>query len=125
MLSLKFKCVNVYAHDSIFTIVLVLFHCILDKCCQDRRAFIDAWGNEIRVVLDPFHALQRVVRAVKKHDVLAKEDQGFQDMFYRKLRCLIRRKDDRGEVRQEPTAPAQEIRANIKAFLKEYDSVLK
>ena len=31
---------------------------ILDNCCHDRKSFINAWGEEIRVVLDTFHAMQ-------------------------------------------------------------------
>ena len=68
--------------------------------------------------------LQRIIRSIKNDDLSGKS-KGYKFFFYRKIRLLFRRKDDRDEVRMKETASAEEIVSNINTFLEEYDEVLR
>lgn len=98
---------------------------ISDSCCKDRATIKEVFGEKVRVVLDSFHALQRVVRTVKKGDMIKEKKKGVRIMFFRKLRKVFRRKSDQGKERQEPTAEAQEIVANIDSLLSEFSDHLR
>ena len=92
-----------------------------DNCCSDRQSFEIGWGSPVRVVLDIFHALQRVTRTVKK-DSFADADK--RQIFFRNLRLLFRKKDDHGEKPLQATASESEIRLNISHLMEQFDDVL-
>ena len=85
----------------------------------------DVFGENVRVVLDTFHAIQRVVRTVKSGDLKDGNNKGKRILFFRRLRCLFRQSDDLGEKRLKPTTTADQIRQNVDDLLKEFQANIR
>lgn len=90
-----------------------------DCCCKDRGILQEVLGD-VRVCLDLFHAVQRVVRTVKKTDFKF-HGQSQRTLFFRQLRLLFRAKSDQDHRRTEPTPTATEIEDNITTFLETWE----
>jgi hypothetical protein len=91
---------------------------ITDKCCDDKGKLEEYCGEGISVKLDPFHAVQRVMRTVKMGDL--PKPQRLQ--FIRDLRMVLRQEKDvsGGLKRQFPTTSAAKIIENIDRLLEEW-----
>ena len=85
----------------------------------------DVFGENVRVVLDTFHALQRVVRTVKSGDLKEGKNKGKRILFFRKLRTIFRQTDDHGEKRLKPTTTADQICQNINDLLSEFHAYIR
>ena len=79
----------------------------------------------MRIVLDTFHMLQRVVRSVKSGDLKQGKNKGKRVLFFRKLRMLLRQENDQGKFRTQATPSAEEIEKNVNALLLEFGPFLR
>ena len=68
----------------------------IDNCCSWRAKLQSIFGKEVKVTLDLFYAVQRVVRTISKRNKLSQ-------MSCEHFRLIFRQEDDRGETRTLPT----------------------
>jgi hypothetical protein len=93
-------------------IICVAF--ISDNCCADRAILEEIFGKSIKVRLDPFHAIQRCTKVIKKKDMAfaCRRDFAIQ------VSKVLRSSEDRdGKKRQLQTADPAEISQNISSLL--------
>ena len=75
----------------------------VDNCCSWGKKLKSVFGNSLRVTLDPFHAIQRVVKAIPKRS----NDESFSLLRKRmttSLRLIIRAPGDLDDIRMLPTS---------------------
>ena len=96
-----------------------------DQCCKDRRILQDAFGSNIRVVLDTFHCLQRVTRTVMSGDLIYNGNKKRRLMFFRRLRMILRQSDDQEKMRKKDTPCVKELISNIESLLVEFEGELR
>lgn len=85
----------------------------------------EEFGPDVRIVLDSFHALQRVVKTVKSGDLMEGANKGKRILFFRKLKTLLRQSGDHAVKRLKPTASADQIRENINNILSEFQPYIR
>lgn len=88
----------------------------VDNCCHWRRKIQDVLGSDVTVLLDVFHAVQRITcRIPKRHPFYA--------ACVHDLRLVFRSLGDNGEQRSKPTPQPSKLVENINAFLARWKNV--
>ena len=77
-----------------------------------------------RVVLDPFHAIQRIVTEIPKKKGTNNEMRQLRSEMMKSLKLIIRQVGDSGEKRLLCTAPPSVIEGSVASFLKQWQSVM-
>ena len=88
----------------------------IDNCCQWKGALCSIFGDDIRIKLDIFHAIQRVAKKLSKKHVLY--SQCMLD-----LKLIFRRQDDQGSDRVKETPKIDELLLNLNNFLLKWRSL--
>ena len=80
---------------------------VIDNCCSWRRQLQGVFGCDLIVLLDLFHAVQRVIAKIPKRHKL-------RPMCVADFRLIFRDPSDRGTTRTKPTpAPGTIIRPSL------------
>ena len=89
---------------------------IIDNCCMWRRKLKGAFGEDVEVKLDLFHAVKRVTTALsKKHVYFYSAVQDF--------RLVFRSFGDGGIYRKQSTPPPSVIHKNIDLFMTKWGKI--
>ena len=95
-----------------------LTYVIVDDCCKEKKLYQSIFGDSVKVKLDLFHAVQRVVRELPE-----KSDIGSLK-FSKEFRLVFRANEDQGCIRTMATPSPAAIKGNLELFLDRYDSFL-
>ena len=88
-----------------------------DNCCSDAALLHEVFGQDCLVRLDPFHALQRITRCVKKKDA----PRHIRQSFFKELRLIIRDPMDRkNEKRELPTPNIEDMTKSINSIIENH-----
>lgn len=88
----------------------------VDNCCQWRQKIREVFGSNVTVLLDIFHAVQRVTRKIpKKHP--------FHSTCLQDFRLVFRIPGDYGLRRTKPTPQPSELLQNINSFVQRWENV--
>ena len=82
---------------------------IIDNCCTWKKKLSSTFGNEIKIKLDLFHAVQRITKAVSKRN------PHFYS-FVQDLRLVFRKQGDCGPTRTKATPSPAIISSNLDVF---------
>jgi hypothetical protein len=89
---------------------------MLDNCCSWRKKIHEVFGEETRVLLDLFHATQRVTKTIVK-------SHPFQANCKHECAMVFRHIDDRGEKRQKETPPKEILIENVDSFAEKWKHI--
>ena len=94
----------------------VIKEIFIDNCCQWRNKLQSVFGNETKVYLDLFHAIQRITRVLsKKHPLYAK--------CINDLRLIFRTQGDTGIKRCLPTPSPDLLLENADKFVGKWGKI--
>ena len=94
----------------------VIKEIFIDNCCQWRNKLQSVFGNETKVYLDLFHAVQRITRVLsKKHPLYAK--------CINDLRLVFREQGDTGIKRCHPTPSPELLLENADKFVAKWGKI--
>ncbi len=88
----------------------------VDNCCQWRAKIQSVFGEQVKVLLDIFHAVQRVSKTIPKR-------HPFHSACLQDLRLVFRTPGDYGEKRTKPTPSPDNIIKNLEIFSERWCSV--
>ena len=88
----------------------------VDNCCQWRNKIREVFGSNVTVLLDLFHAVQRITRKMPKR-------HPFYGACVEQLRLVFRSPGDHGIERTKPTPLAPELLQNIDSFISQWKDV--
>lgn len=88
----------------------------IDNCCSWRRKLQSIFGSEMRVLLDIFHAVQRISTKLFKHHL-------FHSQCVHDLSLVFRDPTDQGSVRTLETPAPTVLVDNLKKFLRKWKDV--
>ena len=86
----------------------------IDNCCQWRAKIQSVFGSHVQVLLDVFHAVQRVSKTISKR-------HPFHTRCLHDLRLAFRAPGDFYETCTKPTPQPDEIVKNLEMFVKWHD----
>ena len=81
----------------------------VDNCCQWRAKIQSIFGDQVKVLLDVFHAFQRVSKTISKR-------HPFHAACLQDLKLVFRLPGDYGERRTKPTPKPDDIVNNLEKF---------
>ena len=93
---------------------------VSDNCCSDRPFLQGIFGEHVKVKLDLFHAISRIIREIPKKKMPRKSTM----MFAEQLRLCFRTCGDTASKRQQPTAPLKDITKKLKDLKTQWESTL-
>ena len=88
----------------------------VDNCCHVRKKIQSIFGQDTKVKLDLFHAVQRVLKAVSNRNPLYTR-------FLKELRHCFRQPNDCAKERNMNTPTAQEVSLNLRQFKERWGSL--
>ena len=94
----------------------VIKEIFIDNCCQWRNKLQSIFGNETKVYLDLFHAVQRVSRVLSKKNPLYSK-------CIEDLRLVFRSPGDVGVKRHFPTPSSEVLLENADNFLTKWSKI--
>lgn len=90
--------------------------CVIDNCCSWRNKLQTVFGRQLKVLLDLFHIVQRVVKLIlKKHPFAYRCCQSFRKVFHHP--------SDIGEERSLSTRPPNILENNLNVFLNSWKDI--
>ena len=90
----------------------------VDNCCQWRKKLQNVFGDNVRVVLDLFHAVQRISRKIPKR-------HPYYHSCIQDLRLAFRQKGDYGLKRTLDTPSSKTITENLNDFANKWRKIDK
>ncbi len=87
----------------------------IDNCCSWRKKIQSVFGNDVKVLLDLFHAIKRVGEKISKKHPLRKECMNA-------LRMVFRDPTDLGKERQKPTPTHEVLLQQLESFVQAWDT---
>ena len=94
----------------------VLEEFYVDVCCSWRSKLKEVFGNQLKVKLDVFHAVQRITRVIPKRHPYHKE-------CMQSLTFVFRQPSDHGIKRSKPTPTPLVLRRNLESFQKQWENI--
>ena len=92
-----------------------------DNCCSDRPFIQGLFGEDVKVKLDLFHAISRIMREIPKK----KMSRQSKAMFAEQLRlCFRRNGDTHPSKREQPTASSNDINKKLDNLNTQWKSTL-
>jgi hypothetical protein len=89
----------------------------VDNCCQWRQKIKEVFGPDVTVLLDVFHAVQRVTRKMpKKHP--------FHSICVQDFRLVFRLPGDYGPTRTKATPQPPQLLENINSFVQRWKGIV-
>ena len=82
----------------------------VDNCCQSRNKLQSIFGQDIRVRLDIFHAIQRITKTMSKHHPLCHS-------IMKDIKLIFRDPLDIGKLRTLPTPDKDTLLKSIENFI--------
>ena len=95
---------------------------MLDNCCSWRTKVTKVFPN-IAVKLDPFHAIQRVIKKIPKKKGCTETITQLRRQMILSLKKIFREPADKGEQRTMDTPPPEIILKNIDNFMRQWKTV--
>ena len=95
---------------------------MLDNCCSWRTKVTKVFPN-IAVKLDPFHAIQRVIKKIPKKKGCTETVTQLQRQMILSLKKIFREPADKGEQRTMDTPSPEIILKNIDNFMRQWKTV--
>ena len=93
----------------------------LDNCCSWRSKLLKIFPD-VTIKLDPFHAIQRVIRKIPKKKGCTETIMQLRRKMILSLRQLFRDPKDRGEQRTMDTPSPEVILENIEMFMRQWST---
>ena len=94
----------------------------LDNCCSWHSKLLKIFPD-VTIKLDPFHAIQRVIRKIPKRKGCTETIMQLRRKMILSLRQLFRDPKDRGEQRTMDTPSPDVILENIEMFMRQWSTV--
>lgn len=88
----------------------------VDNCCHWRQKIQDVFGDDVIVLLDIFHAVQRITRKLPKR-------HPFHSVCVHELKLVFRSPGDYGLARTKPTPQPHQLQQNIESFVERWKDV--
>jgi hypothetical protein len=88
----------------------------VDNCCQWRNKIREVFGSNVTVLLDLFHAVQRITRKIPKR-------HPFYGACVEQLRLVFRSSGDCGIERTKPTPSPTQLLQNVDSFISQWKDV--
>ena len=88
----------------------------IDNCCAWRNKLQDVFGSNLKVLLDIFHAIQRVTNKMSKRHPLNM-------VCVQDLKLAFRDPSDSGAKRQKPTLDKTILRQSLNAFVSKWKDI--
>ena len=88
----------------------------VDNCCALRPKLQAIFGSQLKVLLDVFHAVQRISRKIPKRHPYNSE-------CLKSLRLVFRSPSDQGSVRTQPTPPIDVLRMQLLNFQSKWEGI--
>ena len=95
---------------------------MLDNCCSWRTKVTKVFPN-IAVKLDPFHAIQRVIKRIPKKKGCTETITQLRRQMILSLKKIFRDPADKGEQRTMDTPSPEIILKNIDSFMRQWETV--
>lgn len=89
---------------------------MIDNCCTWHKKLQETFGKNTKVLLDLFHATQRLTRTIVK-------THPFQRSCVRDCSRVFRRSDDQSNERKMETAPKENILKNLDEFSRKWKHI--
>eukprot|EP00794_Sanderia_malayensis_P009384 gene9384-10373_t len=89
---------------------------VIDNCCKWENKIKELFGQNVKVKLDLFHALQRLTRTLEKSNP-------YQNRICQDLRSIFRQEGDSRQFRTMATPTAEVIEQKLLTILNSWESV--
>ena len=88
----------------------------VDICCSWRKKLTTIFGQQLKVYLDIFHAVQRISRKLpKKHP--------YHSQCLKALQLMFRDQSDQGPIRTKSTPDSATLRRNLLTFQQQWEGI--
>ncbi len=88
----------------------------IDNCCSWRKKLQEVFGSDLKVMLDVFHAVQRITKKIPKR-------HPFHFECVHDLKLAFRLVSDKGPTRTMPTPDCITLRTNLMAFQHKWETI--
>ena len=95
-----------------------LLYVLVDECCAVRILYQQIFGEDVLVLLDLFHAVQRPMKTIPKRFA-------HRQLISRKIGMIFRKENDRGSERRETTDCKENILRNLNQTMEDLAGLSK
>jgi hypothetical protein len=117
--SLRFECIKeqvVMLKERLLQHGKTVEEFYIDNCCTWRLKLQEVFGSELRVMLDIFHAVQRIAKKIPKR-------HPFHYQCVSDLKLSFRDPTDKGPIRTKSTPDCTTLKESLIAFQRKWESI--